>query len=175
MVLSKICQTKSSHPECGIPAFLITVYLSEFLRTAGLLRLLSSDTAISQNLGSAHFFKFFLRGSQERKDLALNPKRVSLVVGKDQQRTCAVMGRKCRVKPVVPRLPGQTFHWSKSADLWVCVSLSFPGAPRKKKVEKCALPRFCEIAVFSSLTKHLLFIPITVLRRILIQRIYPTF
>ena len=56
-------------------------------------------TAISQNLGSAHFFKFFLRGSQERKDLALNPKRVSLVVGKDQQRTCAVMGRKCRVKP----------------------------------------------------------------------------
>ena len=93
------------------------------------------------------FSSFFLRGSQERKDLALNPKRVSLVVGKDQQRTCAVMGRKCRVKPVVPRLPGQTFHWSKSADLWVCVSLSFPGAPRKKKVEKCALPRFCEIAV----------------------------
>ena len=73
-------------------------------------------TAFSQNLGSAHFFKFFLRGSQERKDLALNPKRVSLAVGKDQQRTCAVMGRKCRVKPVVPRLPGQTFHWSKSAD-----------------------------------------------------------
>ena len=51
-----------------------------------------SVTAVSQNLGSAHFFKFFLRGSQERKDLALNPKRVSLVVGKDQQRTCAVMG-----------------------------------------------------------------------------------
>ena len=73
-------------------------------------------TAISQNLGRAHFFKFFLRGSQERKDLALNPKRVSLVVGKDQQRTCAVMGRKCRVKPVVPRLPGQAFHWLKSVD-----------------------------------------------------------
>ena len=92
-------------------------------------------------------FQVFLRGSQERKDLALNPKRVSLVVGKDQQRTCAVVRPKCRGKPVVPRLPGQTFHWSKSADLWVCVSLSFPGAPRKKKVEKCALPRFCEIAV----------------------------
>ena len=73
-------------------------------------------TAFSQNLGSAHFFKFFLRGSQERKDLALDPKRASLVLGKDQQRTCAVVGWKCRVKPVAPRLPEQTFHWSKSAD-----------------------------------------------------------
>ena len=70
-----------------------------------------------KTLAVCTFSSFFLRGSQERKDLALNPKRVELlVVGKDQQRTCAVMGRKCRVKPVVPRLPGQTFHWSKSAD-----------------------------------------------------------
>ena len=63
-----------------------------FQEMAGFQQVAKYCTAFSQNLGSAHFFKFFLRGSQERKDLALNLKRVSLVVGKDQQRTCAVMG-----------------------------------------------------------------------------------
>ena len=125
------------------------IFCSRHVRTCPSRQIINKvctlHTAFSQNLGSAHFFKFFLRGSQERKDLALNPKRVSLVVGKDQQRTCAVMGRKCRVKPVVPRLPGQTFHWSKSADLWVCVSLSFPGAPRKKKLKSAHCQGFVKL------------------------------
>ena len=78
--------------------------------TGHVQKLAADDTAISQNLGSAHFFKFFLRGSQERKDLALNPKRVSLVAGKDRQRGPGK--RKVDVDPSVNTLrPMKGLSW----------------------------------------------------------------